>query len=186
LTTTSVSTVASISTITVTSSTTLVSSATLTYTSTMTILTATTQTSTSTSTTTETVAGQWYGLNFMGNESNCAVSTDPPTTWYETPCFGSNADAVVFNCAVAANTSQGCTKRINTTGQFTPKPSGPDYFSVTVWYPYINYTVFPGANCKYTVPSVPTPPGPEGPAYAYCISLNSTAFIIAEQAPGPT
>jgi hypothetical protein len=35
------------------------------------------------------------------------------------------------------------------------------------------------------VPSVPTPPGPMGLTYAYCISINATSFIIAEQAPPP-
>jgi hypothetical protein len=138
-------------------------------------------------TTTQTVGGasKWNGLVWLSNESNCAVSTSPPTTWYEVPCFGIDTNPVIFNCAVAAATPQGCTQRINTTGPPPPQPSGPNYFVVTIWYPYINYTVYPGLNCRYSVPSVPTPPGPYGPSYAYCIPINATAFIVAQQAPNP-
>ena len=177
---------------TVTSTTSAVSTVVFTSATTLTLTSTMATPSTSTVTERQTGAGtpvgvgsRWYGLMFMGNETGCAVSTDPPTTWYETPCFGSNADEIVFNCAAAAATTQGCTRRFNVTGVVEPTPSGPGYFVVTIWYPYVNASVYPGVNCKYTVPSVPTPPGPEGPGYAYCISVNATSFIVAVQAPGP-
>ena len=179
-------TVTSVSTRTFVSSTTVVSQGT----STATLIRTTTSTVTVGATTsTVTVAERWWGLNFMVNASSCAVSTDPPTTWYESPCFGvetNGTSVVVFNCAAAAATKQGCTQRVNTTGQGAPQPAGPHYFAVTVWYPYINYSLYPGVNCRFTEPSVPAPPGPGPPIYAYCISFNSTSFIVAEQAPGPT
>ena len=140
-----------------------------------------TTTESETSTTTETVASTtvpWYGLTYLGAVPGCAVSTDPPTAWYPVPCFGYSGPHL-FNCAAAANTSQGCTQRINITG--TSNQS----FAVTVWYPYVNYTGPAWQNCKYTVPSVPNPPGPQGPYYAYCISVNSTSFLITEPAPPP-
>ena len=118
-------TVTSISTSTFVSSTTIVSQSI----STATLVQTTTSIVTGgTTTSTVTVANRWWGLNFMVNASNCAVSTDPPTTWYESPCFGTEANdtgVVVFNCAVGAASQQGCTRRVNTTGQYTPQPAGP-------------------------------------------------------------
>jgi hypothetical protein len=168
-------TITATSDITMTSATTLVSSTTLTQTATTVIR--------NNMTTTVLSSGNngWYGLWFLGNQSGCAISTDPPTTWYPTPCNGgSNADAIVFNCLAAAATPQGCTQRVNLTG------SSGQYFVITVWYPFVNYTLgYPGINCKYTVPSVPTPPGPYGPNYAYCITISPTAFIVTVEAPPP-
>jgi len=175
-------------TVTITYATTLIDSTTLTQTTTTAFVVTSTATLVRVTTAISTVAAgnQWYGLIYLDNESNCAVSTDPPTTWYEIPCLGFNADPVVFNCAAAAASPEGCTLRVNTTGEYTPQPSGPNYFTVTIWYPYVNDTAgYPGVNCKYIVPSVPTPPGPQGPYYGYCISLNSTAFIVTQRAPPP-
>ena len=141
-----------------------------------------TSTETKTSTRTETVANTtlpWFGLIYMTAAPGCTVSA-PGSASYPAPCFGPNSSAYAFDCAVAAGTSQGCTQRVNIAGGSSP------IFNVTVWYPYTNY---PGEqssqNCKWTEP-LPTPPGPEGPYYAYCITISSTSFFIAEPAPGPT
>ena len=100
---------------------------------------------------------------------------------YPVPCFGPNSGAYLFNCAVTAATSQGCTQRVNITG------SSSQSFTVTVWYPYVNYNgEQPWQNCKYMLPDIPTPPGPQGPYYAYCISVNSTSFFITLPSPPPT
>ncbi len=168
-----------------TSATTLVSSTTMVQTSTTVVQSTTTTTavvrSTVTlSTATTTTFVPWYGLDYLGNQSGCAVSTDPPTTWYPVPCFGPNSDEVIFNCSAAAASPQGCTQRVNLNG------SSGQYFVLTIWYPYTNSTLGLSVNCKYTIPSVPITTGPAGPYYAYCISTNSTAFIVTGRAPGPT
>jgi hypothetical protein len=118
------------------------------------------------------------GLWYLSAAPGCGVSASPHSTSYPVPCFGPNSDAHLFNCAVSANTTQGCTQRINITGNSNQS------FTMTVWFPYFNYTVSSWQNCKYTVPSVPLTFG-VGPYYAYCISVNPASFLISLPAPGP-
>ncbi|MDG7002062.1 MAG: hypothetical protein JRN15_23420 [Nitrososphaerota archaeon] len=86
-------------------------------------------------------------------------------------CFGDNfSSAAVFNCAREAAASSGCTWGV-------VDPSTPQYATdVTVWYPYQNSSV-PFSNCKYASAG-----GPDF-YYDYCVSLNSTAFVISSPAP---
>lgn len=174
-------TVTSISTgsgfrVTVTSSTTLTSFAVLAQTTTAVLISTTTSSLTFTTTSTQTTtlgAARWYGLVYLGNESGCTMDA------YPVPCEGSNSDVVVFNCAAAAASPEGCIQRVN----LSTSPG--QYFVLKIWYPYINYTLLPDFNCRWTVISVPSPPGPDGPYNSYCISVNSTSFMIADQAPPP-
>jgi hypothetical protein len=121
--------------------------------------TTTTTIQTDTTTTTRTIiqsnvsTGSWMFLSVSGNCTG--------------PCFG--GDAYVFNCASAAATSQGCTT--STTG---PYPS----YVMNIKYPFANQTEPSWANCLWTVQGIT-----QGQGYAYCISINSTSFIMGEQAP---
>jgi hypothetical protein len=73
--------------------------------------------------------------------------------------------AIVFNCAAAAATTQGCAKVVNGTS------SHPSY-NITIWYPYVSQP--PSAlNCAYSVPV-----DNFDHALAYCISLNRASFIV--------
>ena len=133
-----------------------------------------TQNETSTSTTTETVTTPfpWYGLVYLSADPGC--STSYGETSYPVPCFGSSG--YLFNCAAAATNSEGCTQQVNITGTN-------ESFTVTIWYPYTNSIgEQPVQNCKWTV-QLPSPPGPET-GYAYCISVNSTSFLVSEPAQG--
>jgi hypothetical protein len=118
----------------------------------------------------------WYGLDFVSAEPGCA--TEYGQVSYPSPCL-SQSNPYVFGCAAEAATSQGCTQQIHVTN--TTNQS----FNITVWYPYANYNgEQPWQNCKWTQP-LPSPPGPTGPYYAYCISINSTSFIIGLQGLPP-
>lgn len=133
-----------------------------------------------TSTTTRTIANTtipWSGLDYMTADSGCTTYVPGGSPVYPVPCFGPNSSAYAFNCAAAAATSQGCTQVVNIIGT-SPKPN----FTITVWYPYNYQGEQLSQNCKWTE-SIPNPPGPES-EYAYCISLNSTAFFVTESAPG--
>lgn len=134
-----------------------------------------TLTVTSIQTTTQTVANRtipWYGLYYLSAAPGCAVSYGVHS--YPAPCFAYSG-GVLFDCAAAAATPQGCTEKVNITGTSNQN------FIITIWYPY--NTGVPSQNCKWTE-SLPTPPGPDS-AFAYCISVNSTSFLISEPAPGP-
>jgi len=153
---------------------------TMTFLQTIVSTTTDTATETQTSTTTDTVVNTipWYGLAYLGSLPGCSVSYG--STSYPGACFSPKSDPVLFNCAAAAASSQGCTQQITITG------SSKLNFTITVWYPYTNYNgEQPWQNCKYVEP-LPTPPGPDGPYYAYCISVNSTAFLVALPALGPS
>jgi len=93
-----------------------------------------------------------------------------------TPCFGGNfSQAEVFNCTSAAASASGCT-------QLVINPSEPqNSYQITIWYPYFGHSNEPSwANCIYT------DSGDPGQYYgAYCVSVNSTAFIVTEPAPPP-
>jgi hypothetical protein len=88
------------------------------------------------------------------------------------PCWG-GTDAYVFDCASSAATPEGCTQIVTST--LAPYPS----YTIDIRYPFTNQTTPSWANCLWTVAGV-TP----GQGYAYCISVNSTSFVIGEQA-GP-
>ena len=94
----------------------------------------------------------------------------------KSPCFGGNfSQALVFNCARAAASSSGCSEQVGSTYEIVVG-SG---YHLTIWYPYWNST-YEWVNCMYEYGG-----NPGQPQYAYCISTNSTAFIISEPAPPP-
>lgn len=104
-----------------------------------------------------------------------AVGTCKGPTGY-TPCFGGNVtEAELFNCANAATSSAGCTKVV-----VSPSDASVSY-EITVWYPYLAHSSEPSwANCKYQSS------GDAGQQYfAYCLSTNSTAFIVTEPSLPP-
>ena len=124
-----------------------------------------TQTNTTTTTTrtiiqTNVLTSSWMFLSVSGN---CGPGR-PAAAGQELPCFG--ADAYVFNCASAAATSQGCTT--STTGP---------YPIMNIEYPFADQAEPSWANCLWTVQGIA-----QGQGYAYCISINSTSFIMGEQA----
>lgn len=86
------------------------------------------------------------------------------------PCWG--GDAYVFDCASSAATSQGCTQRV--TSAKAPYPS----YTINIRYPFTNQTEPSWANCLWTVHGIT-----HGQGYAYCISVNSTSFVVGEQPP---
>lgn len=100
-------------------------------------------------------------------------------TTYSLPGFYSDInEAYVFNinnCASPASSSSGCIEQIVST--LNPQ----NRYNMTVWYPYVNQNSSEPswANCMYYVK------GTSGTSYAYCISLNSTAFIVSEPGPPP-
>ncbi len=132
-------------------------------TSTMTPGTSTVRTNTSTST-----FARWEPA-YMTSNQGCAAG--PPWTPY--PCWGNRSDAVVFSCAAAAETPEGCTQRVqvtNSTGNF----------NVTVWFNFTgNHVLADGqqGNCTWNVDSaemyIPPPP-------ALCLSVSSATFLLAE------
>lgn len=95
-------------------------------------------------------------------------------TDYPAPCFSSTiSEAYVFNCASTAASLSGCQARFNS----TLSPGSPTY-TITVWYPITGETGESSLdNCKF----VDSPQ----PSYGYCISLNSTSFILSIGGPGP-
>lgn len=94
-------------------------------------------------------------------------------------CFGGNfSEAIVFNCASAAASRTGCSRQVGSSYQIA---IGYGY-QITIWYPYAPHSGEPSwANCMYEYS------GDAGQHhYGYCISTNSTAFIVTEPAPPPT
>ncbi len=92
------------------------------------------------------------------------------------PCFGGALNqAELFNCTSAAALSSGCTQRVVSSSN--PQKS----YQITIWYPYLGHSnESSSANCIYTDSGEP------GQYYgAYCVSINSTAFIVTEPAPPP-
>ena len=138
-------------------------------TTTQTVVTSISYTVTVTETENQTTGQGLSYLSFMGNQYGCSLGASRNSTFYTSPCFGSLQNAVVFNCAAQANTSQGCTLRISTTVKN-------ESFTVTVWYPYLNSSqgFF---NCKFVVPSIPLPG--HDLSYAECIPLGGNSFLIA-------
>lgn len=120
-----------------------------------------------------TLEAQVAPLSYM--EPNSLGSFCQGPTGYDA-CFGASfGQAVAFNCAIAASTQLGCTMRVSNS-------SAPQYaYTVTVWYPYYHIEGLPFPNCRYTSS------GDQGEYYyADCISINSTAFVVAIESPPPT
>ena len=90
-------------------------------------------------------------------------------TSYPGPC-NSFSDPYVFDCAAAAATPQGCTAQVNITGTTN------ESYTIMIWYPYDSGD--PGQNCYWTQ-ILPGQPIFEQ-INAYCIPVNSTAFIVSE------
>jgi hypothetical protein len=87
------------------------------------------------------------------------------------PCW-SSGHAYIFDCAGSAATSEGCTQEVTST--LAPFPS----YTINIRNPFTNQTVPSWANCLWTVAGTSPSQG-----YAYCAALNSTSFVIGEQAP---
>ncbi len=116
-----------------------------------------------------------YGLMYLTADSGCFSGPSPAGPWSPSPCFGPRSDAVVFNCMKAAATSQGCTQRVYYKGNAS------ESYVVTVWYPYFNSTAnSEGYNCKLAFYPETVHTG-----YAYCMSVNSTSFLVAQPSPPP-
>ena len=106
--------------------------------------------------------------SFLASSGSCQENGNP------VPCETSEfSGAFIFNCRGAASTSVGCTTRVES----WPGGSAPvNYYTITVWYPYVNHTGEPtGDNCMYSVKGE-TPPAS---SYAYCFNVNSTAFAMS-------
>ena len=124
-----------------------------------------TQTNTTTTTTTRTIIQTNVSTNswtFLSVSGNCGPGR-PAAAGQELPCFG--GDAYVFNCASAAATSQGCTA--STTAPYSS-------YVMNIKYPFADQAEPSWANCLWTIA--------QGQGYAYCISINSTSFIVGEPA----
>jgi hypothetical protein len=119
-----------------------------------------------------------YGLLYMSSEPGCYADGVPAI------CFGPLSAAVTFNCAIAAKSPSGCTQKVYINGSASKSNV------VTVWYNAtlgnITFGYSSGLswiNCKY---SVQPPAGSGLPEYAYYVAVNSTSFLVAIPAPGPT
>jgi len=110
----------------------------------------------------------WNSTWFLSNDPSCSG----PGGY--TPCLSSNiSEMVVFNCARAAATPQGCTEQVNSSA-----PSHPSYV-ITIWYPYVNQPgERPWANCAFSVPT-----DFFDHESSYCINLSLNSFIIVDGAP---
>jgi hypothetical protein len=100
------------------------------------------------------------------------------------PCFGGRATAMIFNCLSAAATTMGCTEEFvsGSSQTFQEGARTTTYtakFQITIWYPHSPSPIGqPWTNCGYTES------GDRGTIiYAYCITSNSTAFLVSK--PGP-
>jgi hypothetical protein len=118
--------------------------------------------------------GQTAELNFTVTLSKSYIYLDTDciaSAGGYTACWGTGSP-YVFNCASSAATSEGCTQKVTST--LAPFPS----YTINIRYPFTNATTPSWANCLWTVPGASP-----GQGYAYCVSLNSTSFVIGIQAP---
>ncbi len=125
-----------------------------------------TSTSTTTATNTVTTTGSLltvYGFDFITASGNCDGGN--------APCWGQ--PAYVFNCppSFPAEPGGSCSKVV--VSDVFPFPT----YGINV-VPYHNQSQ-PWANCAYEL-------GFTGEVGAYCVLLNSTAFILGEPAPPPS
>ncbi len=125
--------------------------------------------------TTSVTFGQ-YGYKYLGSAAGCASGPGSTGPWTPVACWGSQSDAVIFNCAREALSQQGCTQTVSI--QNTTNGS----YGVRVWYPYANKTItnqWPWANCAYTF-NLAITSATHARGYAYCISTNSTSFEVTQ------
>jgi hypothetical protein len=127
------------------------------------------------------------GYITQSESGGCSASYSWNGTAYAEPCSfgGTIQDALVFNCLLAAAAlPSGCAGQItalpgelfppaNNTGPGSPVLNN----TMTVWYPYVsNAPNEPSwANCMYAVAHGPS----AATEYAFCVSLNSTSFIVS-------
>jgi hypothetical protein len=123
---------------------------------------------------------------YVTQSGGCSASYSSNGTAYAEPCSfgGTIQDALVFNCLAAAALPSGCAGQItalpgevfppaNNTGPGSPVLNN----TVTVWYPHVGHAANEPswANCMYAVAHGPS----AGTEYAFCVSLNSIAFIVS-------
>jgi hypothetical protein len=126
---------------------------------------------------------------YVTRSGGCSASYSSNGTAYTEPCSfgGTIQDALVFNCLAAAALPSGCAGQItalpgeifppaNNTGPGSPVLNN----TVTVWYPYVGHAANEPswANCMYAPAHGPS----AATEFAFCVSLNSTSFIVS----GPT
>jgi hypothetical protein len=123
---------------------------------------------------------------YITDSGGCAGSYSLNGTAYVEPCsFGGTVqDALVFNCLAAAALPSGCAAQITASPGWLFPPAdnvGPGSpvlnNTMTVWYPYVGHGASEPswANCMYAVAHGPG----AGTQYAFCVSLNSTSFIVS-------
>jgi hypothetical protein len=124
--------------------------------------------------------------DYITRSEGCSVSYSSNGTAYAEPCaFGNTIqDALVFNCLAAAALPSGCAGQITAPpGEVFPPannigPGSPVLNNtVTVWYPYVGEAANEPswANCMYVVAHGPS----AGTEYAFCVSLDSTSFVVS-------
>jgi hypothetical protein len=133
-------------------------------------------TTTSTITTTSTLVTELTStFNNSYSYLTAAFTCEEPGGYM--PCWGGTP--YVFDCAAEAMTSGGCTQ--NVTSILKP----PTSYTINIRYPFVNATVPSEFNCLWAAAGLR-----QSQEFAYCVPLNSTAFIIGEPEPpivsGPT
>ncbi len=114
-----------------------------------------------------------WGLDYMTADPGCSTEHGGGP-WVPAPCWGS--DAYTFNCLAEAATPQGCAETVQIKGT-----AGGNY-SVVIWYPYVNSSSgIVWENCRFYL----LPPAGPGYTYAYCVSVNSTSFLVGQPSPPP-
>jgi hypothetical protein len=108
--------------------------------------------------------------NFLSSGGGCSPG----------PCDAQRlSDALVFNCLAAAATPSGCSEVWSSGLRYSASPI--INYTVTVWYPSYDQSNEPAsANCMYTVSPVGSlgiPPPTS--SFGYCITVNSTAFVVS-------
>lgn len=104
--------------------------------------------------------------SFLASSGACDENDNP------VPCSTSEfSQAFIFNCAASAATSSGCTEQVSSGLGDLGSPL--TYYTITVWYPYVNQPNEPAsANCMFGVKDYTSSP------YGDCFSVNSTAFAM--------
>ena len=105
--------------------------------------------------------------SFLASSGACDENGNP------VPCSTSEySQAFIFNCVASAATSFGCTEQVSSG---LGDPGSPlTYYSITVWYPYVNQPNEPAsANCMFSVKDYTSSP------YGNCFLVNSTAFAMS-------
>ena len=119
----------------------------------------------STATVTKTPSLWWNQSLFLSVHTGCPNNTS------EASCWTLNASlAIIFNCATAAATPEGCTETL-------PGAGFHSNYTISIWYPY-HSNMSSTLNCAYSIPI-------DGVDHnqAYCVSLNRQSFIVTLIAP---